>query len=137
MVKFWGVSCTFNPFHPIPTMEYPSKNLGLLVTLFILGVLNIGRIMVIGHFWYFLGPIISLIQVFSQDPTQLPHVTIPSDTRGSRMVCLGLQKIKAWNGTFSRMLSKGFPFIVWGFWGLDPCSPPVARRVVVGSSSGR
>ena len=34
---------------------------------------------------------------------------------------------------FSRMRSEGFPFIVWGVWGLDPCSP----RVVVGSSSDR
>ena len=28
------------------------------------------------------------------------------------------------------MRSEGFPFIVWG--GLDPCSPRVSRRVVVG-----
>ena len=135
---WWNLGCiTFNPFHPIPTME-------LLVALFILGVLNIGRIMVIGHFWYFLGPIISLIHVCSQDPTQLPHVTIPLDTRGSRMVCLGLQKIKVWNGTFSRMRSKGFPFIVWGSGGwtlvrlqLLVASLPRRRGVVVGPSSGR
>jgi len=35
------------------------------------------------------------------------------------------------------MRSEGFPFIVWGVWGLDPCSPRVARRVAVASSSGR
>ena len=35
---------------------------------------------------------------------------------------------------FSRMRSEGFPFIVWG---LDPCSPRVARRVGVGSASRR
>ena len=35
---------------------------------------------------------------------------------------------------FSRMCSEGFPFIVWGSGGwLDPCSPRVARRVVVAS----
>ena len=89
--------------------------------------------MVIGHFWYFLGPIISLIHVCSQDPTQLPHVTIPLDTRGSRMVCLGLQKIKVWNGTFSRMRSKGFPFIVWGSGGWTL----VRLQLLVASSSGR
>ena len=40
--------------------------------------------------------------------------------------------------TFSRMRSERFPFIVcMGVWGLDPCSPPVARRVVVASFSRR
>ena len=35
---------------------------------------------------------------------------------------------------FSRMRSEGFPFIVcMGVWGLDPCSPPVGRRVVFAS----
>ena len=43
---------------------------------------------------------------------------------------------------FFRMRSERFPFIVWrsgglGVWGLDPCSPPVARRVVVASSLRR
>ena len=39
---------------------------------------------------------------------------------------------------FSRMRSEGFPFIVcMGVWGLDPCSPPVGRRVVFASFSRR